>query len=215
VLIHVALLQFVVNIVGAVIGFSVGYVGAQAGGDVSTLTALAALIVLMVGTLVLIIGFAVVGVLVNPAVRWRHLTYTAIGTAIATLIVNFAFGFRSASAIVWATDIVISFVQAFVAMGIGGAISMLFRRSLTTKQPAYSPMMVPGPQPYPQGQNLPYPYGSVPPGVQQYPSAQPEMRQYPPPQPSTQQYPPADGYRYPPTGSGLQPPPSPVRPSGQ
>lgn len=215
VLIHIAIIQFVANVVGVIIGFSVGYVGAQAGGDVSTLTALAALIVLMVGTVVLIIGFAVVGVLVNPAVRWRHLTYTAIGTAIATLIVNFAFGFRSTSAIVWATDIVISFVQAFVAMGIGGAISMLFRRSPTARQPAYSPMMVPASQPYVQGQNLPYPNGSVPPGMQQYPSAQPGMQQYPPLQPGTQYYPPADGYRYPPPGSGVQPPSSPVRPSGQ
>lgn len=215
VFIHVAILQFVVNLVGAAIGFSVGYIGAQAGGDASTLTALAVLIQLVAGTMVLIIGFAVVGMIVDPAVRWRHLTYMAIGTAIATLIVNFAFGFRSASAIVWATDIVTSFAQAFVAMGIGGAISMLFRRSHTAKQPAYSPMIVPTSQPYLQGQSLPYPNGSVPPGMQQYPSAQPDIQQYPPTQPGIQHYSPADGYRYPPPGSGLQTPPSPMRPNGR
>jgi hypothetical protein len=215
VLIHVAILQFVVNVVGTAIGFSVGYIGAQTGGDISTLTALAVLIQILVGTMLLIIGFALVGVIVAPAVRWRHLTYVAIGTAIATLIVNFAFGLRSDSAIVWATDIVTSFVQAFVAMGIGGAISMLFRRSQTAKQPAYSPMIAPASQPYLQGQSLPYPNGSVPPGMQQYPSAQPGIQQYPPPQPGIQHYSPADGYWYPPSGSGLQPPPSPARTKGQ
>lgn len=215
VLIHVAILQFVANVIGLFVGFSVGYIGTKTGTDSGTLVALNILILLMVGTVVLIIGFALIGVIVNPEVRWAHLTYVASGTAIATLLVNFAFGFRSASATLWVTAIITSFVQAFVAMGIGGSISMIFKRANAANRPAYSPAMAPMAQAYQQGQSTPYGYGGVPsapgyhsaqPGAQQYPPAQPGMQQYPPMQPGTWQYPPGQ--------AGNGPGPQPIPPHG-
>ena len=74
---------------------------------------------LIFGTLALIIGFVWSGAKVSRAIRWKHLFYVAIGTIVATLIIN--------SLVLWVPisilAVAVACIQTFVAMGIGGAIA--------------------------------------------------------------------------------------------
>jgi len=109
VLIHIGVLQLAVNIVGFIIGFTLGVIGQP--------DALLPLILLF-GTLAFIVGFAWVSARVNKAIRWKHLLYVAIGVTIVTVITN---------SLILQTPITLlvligASVQTFLAMGIGGAI---------------------------------------------------------------------------------------------
>ena len=67
------------------------------------------------------IGFAIVGCLA-PGPRWRHLTIVAIGLWLTSIVNVIAFGFPL---IQW----LFAIVGTFLMMGIGGALSYLFKRS--------------------------------------------------------------------------------------
>jgi hypothetical protein len=114
VLIHIGILQLVVNIVGFIVGFTVGVTRQY---DAFYLS------ILFFGTISAIIGFAWVGARVNKAFRWKHLFFVAIGVAIVTLFLN---------SLVLQTSItlaalIFAFMQTFLAMGIGGAIASAFK----------------------------------------------------------------------------------------
>jgi hypothetical protein len=194
VLIHVAILQFVANVIAYVVGFIIGFGVGSLGGDAASLNTLLILVLLPVGTIILTIGYFIIGVYVNPAVRWLHLTYVALGTAIATLIVNSVIGGMPTPAVFFAA-IVISFVQSFVAMGIGGGLSMLVKRPGAANQARFNQQARPLPQMPPVQPTYPYqpgPYSpnAAPPNAPNMPNgygAPPSAPQYPPP------YPPAPG----------------------
>jgi len=77
---HVGILQLCLNLVGLLVGVTLGL----AGSDENILIAA----ILLVGTIVLAIGFWISGSLVNRSIRWTHLVYVAIGTLITTLFLN-------------------------------------------------------------------------------------------------------------------------------
>jgi hypothetical protein len=115
VLIHIGILQLVVNVVGFVIGFILGVMG-----QVNAILPM----ILLFGTLSLIIGFIWVAMRVNKAFRWKHLNYVAIGVAIMTVIVN---------ALILQTSItgaalIFALIQTFFAMSIGGVIANAFNK---------------------------------------------------------------------------------------
>src|SRR5579885_1105700 len=61
VLIHIGILQFVVNVLGFAIGYSVGFVGGSAGASATTIAGIVNLLILVLGTLVAIIAFFIIG----------------------------------------------------------------------------------------------------------------------------------------------------------
>lgn len=115
VLIHIGILQLVVNVAGFVIGFILGAMG-----QVNAILPM----ILLFGTLSLIIGFIWVAVRVNKAFRWKHLIYVAIGVAITTVIVN---ALILQTSITGAT-LIFALIQTFFTMGIGGAIANTFHK---------------------------------------------------------------------------------------
>ena len=110
VLIQVGVLQLVLNLVGFIIGFAYG-----AAGIVDPAAYIGA--ILIVGTIIAIIGFAIIGRRVSKTFRWKHLIYVAIGVSITTLVINSLFLQITTAAIIFA------FIQTFFAMGIGGVIA--------------------------------------------------------------------------------------------
>ncbi len=114
VLIHIGVLQLVLNFVGFILGFTFA-----ATGQYNDLVPL----ILLVGTIGLIVGFAWAGARVNKAVRWKHLLYVAIGVAIVTLVTNSLI----LQAPITGLALIFAFFQTFVAMGIGGAIASAFK----------------------------------------------------------------------------------------
>lgn len=190
VLIHIGILQFVVNVVGFVIGFAVGFVGGTTGASAATVDTILILLVLIFGTIVAIIAFLIIGLRVDTATRWQHLVYVALGTVILTLFVNSLFGAQALTP----AAIILALIQTFFAMGVGGGLAMLLRPNRTSQQFA------------PQAGVPQYPYGAWP-NTPQYPPAGPQPNAPP------YQYPPqgAPGYPGGPSGPmqpgyGQQPP---------
>ncbi len=120
-LIHIGVIQFMANVVGLILGLVIGITG-----QIDTMTPESfILIILVAGSCVLIVSFAISGAKVNRVYRWQHLFYVALGVAISTLLVNYLilnsllnlgvpFDFSS---------LVVASVQTFVCMGIGGALA--------------------------------------------------------------------------------------------
>jgi hypothetical protein len=188
VLIHIGILQFVVNVVGFVIGFTVGAALSGTGASAETVYNIVLLLVLIFGTLVAIIAFLIIGLRVDTATRWQHLVFVALGTVILTLLVNSLLGAQALTP----AAIVFAFVQTFVAMGIGGGLAMVFRPNRPPQQQYIPPGGVPQ-YPYGAWPNAPqYPPAGAPPNVPQYPpqgaSWQPgygqQPLQYPPQAPA-------------------------------
>ena len=230
-----ALLQFIVNLVGFVVGFVVGAAGVGAGANPQDIQGVAELLVIVFGTLTAIVFFFVIGLRLDRAIRWRHLTYVALGTVLLTLIVNFIVTLLitgeaplfSSPAVLFAA-IVVDTIQVFVAMGIGGGLAALFGpKSAPAPLPAAVPQSyAPAPgAPYPYGYgappSTPYPYGygasastpmHPPPGT---PSGAPMQPGYPA-APGAPSYPPpgAPGAApaYPPYSPQYPPPPGPQTP---
>lgn len=100
----------IIQLIGNLMGFILGLVmyNASIGAFILTL--------LIVGTIVLTGCFFWAGMLVNRAIRWKHLTYVAVGVAITTLVVNSLL----LQMPVQAAHIIVAFLQTFTAMGIGG-----------------------------------------------------------------------------------------------
>ncbi|HLZ59755.1 MAG TPA: hypothetical protein VKR06_22630 [Ktedonosporobacter sp.] len=120
-LIHVGVIQLLANVVGFILGLVIG-----ATGQVDTMTPETfMMIILVVGSCLLIIGFAISGAKVSKAYRWQHLFYVALGVLMSTLLVNYLllnavmhlevpFDFSS---------LAVGVLQTFGCMGIGGAIA--------------------------------------------------------------------------------------------
>ncbi len=163
VLIHIGILQFVVNVVGFIIGFSVGLAGRSTGASAESLQNVAILLVLVLGTLVAIAAFLIIGLRVDTATRWLHLTLVALGTIILTLLVNSLLTGQGLTA----AAIVFAFIQTFVAMGIGGGLAMLFKPNRPAPQQYFPPA---APNPYAAWPNPPaYPPAGIPLNAPQYP----------------------------------------------
>jgi hypothetical protein len=193
VLIHTGILQFVVNVVGFAVGFLVAAVGVSAGVSVESRQTIGLLIILVLGTLIAIVAFCIIGMLVDKAVRWQHLTLVALETMLLTLLIN---SLAEQLPVTFA-GIIFAAVQTFLALGIGGGLAMLIRPNGHTRQPAPNP-----PQLYAYAAVPSYPPTAVPAqNIPQYPApgapwapagpAQPgygpqgQPPMYPPPPPSS------------------------------
>lgn len=202
VLMHIGILQAVVNVIGYMIGFFVAAIGAKSGASGATLQGIALVLILVIGTLVAITAFFIFGLRVDTSIRWQHLLFVALGTTILTLLVNAIIEQLP----ITAAAIVFAFIQTFLAMGIGGGLSMLFRPNRPPQQ--FVPQAGAPQYPYGAWPNAPqYPQAGAPQNASQYPPqgapwypsapggpAQPGYGQQPP------QYPPQ-----PPAGWGQQP----------
>jgi len=166
VLIHIGILQFVVNVVGFVIGFTVALAGTTAGASTTAIQGIEIILVLVCGTLVAITAFLIIGLRVDTAVRWQHLLFVALGTVVLTLLVN---SLLSGVALT-AAAIVFAFIQTLVAMGIGGGLAMLFKPNRPAQQQYFPPASAPAPNPYAAWQNSPpFPPAGAPQNAPQYP----------------------------------------------
>jgi hypothetical protein len=213
VLLHIGVFQLVVNVIAFVIGFLLGALLLLAGQSIQSPGAalLFELVLYVFGTLALIIGFLIIGLRVERSIRWRHMTYVALGLVVTTLIINWLAGILDPSkpgALIVAP--IVALIQTYFGMGVGGGLSFLIGGR---QDPAPIPMS----QPYPYGapqSGLLYPPQPGP----QYPSPPPQQPLQRPPQqgapyyspapPSTPLYPPQQGApQYPP-----RPPAGPAQP---
>jgi hypothetical protein len=198
VIIQIGILQLIVNVIGLVVGTVVGAAVGSTGGSEETAITAVILILIPVGTLAEIIAFYVIGVRVDRAVQWRHLTYVALGTIVLTVLVNSLFLQTAPTVLSFA----VAFAQTFLAMGIGGGLAARFGRN--GQVPAMgmpSPGSVP-PYGYGASASMPlYPpaqLGSAAPGTLPYPAIGQVW------QPGTASVHPAPGgYYYPPQAAGM------------
>ena len=198
VLIHVGILQFVLNVLGFAIGFIVASVGASTGASATTTASIAFLLVLALGTLIAIIAFLIIGLRVDTAIRWQHLVLVALGTVLLTLLINSAIGeTETPQAGITAAAIVFAFIQVFIAMGIGGGLATLFKPHRPAPQ-----YVAPGgpPNPYAAWPNTPpYPPAQAPQNAPQYPPQYPPQgAPWYPGAPGAPSSPPQPGYGQPP-----------------
>lgn len=115
VLTHIGIIQLVLNLSGFVLGLLLA--GSVNSGAMSADTFLVLLIV--VGTIGLVVFFAWFGARVPKAIRWRHLTYVAIGVIVTTLLLNSLL----LGTPITALAIGVACLQTFVAMAIGAGIA--------------------------------------------------------------------------------------------
>ena len=199
VLIHIGLLQFAVNVVGFIIGFTVATLGATSGASEASINSTTIALVLLFGSLTAIVFFFFIGMRLERAIRWRHLSYVALGTALLTVVVNSLF-LQTAISI---AAIIFALIQTFVAMGIGGGLASLVgpkNRPLPVLPQQYAQPSMPLPP-------APYGYGAPPNMPPQYPPTMPRPAAGAPPY-GAPQYPPGPGV------PGAPPPAMPPSPYG-
>jgi hypothetical protein len=114
-LIDIGILQLILNLAGFVIGYSIG--AALSGTtSVENIFAIVYIVILLVGTILLSIGFFWRALLVDRSVRWKHFSLVAVGVALTTLVINLLIlqgvGLGGGA-------LVFAFAQTFVCMGIG------------------------------------------------------------------------------------------------
>jgi hypothetical protein len=140
VLIHIGILQLAGNLMGFIIGFVLGSNGASVYTDFST--------ILVVGTIILIVGFYLFGISVDRAIMWKHLTYVSIGVVIVNILIPLLLRIPLSGLAVF-----IGLLQAFFAMGIGGSIARMRKPQaaapapLTPSYPQYHQQPPVPPQP--------------------------------------------------------------------
>lgn len=131
--VQVAALQFGANLIGMFVSVMVGAI--FGGTSLShELPLIFALIQFPLGTLFLAASFFAIALMVEPAARWRHLTFVALGTAGATLLVNALFGERPTTVLALALALIVALFQTFLAMSCGGGLAMLAVGSGTRKR---------------------------------------------------------------------------------
>ena len=108
---HIGILQFLLNIVGFLVGIIVG----ATGGGTETLILMA----LFIGTIVLIAGFFWSALSIEKSMLWKYLVVVALGVAITTLIINSIILQIPLSL----ASLAVALVQNFLCMGIGGFIA--------------------------------------------------------------------------------------------
>ncbi len=116
----VGLIELIANAGGVLVGLMLG-------GSLTTEEGINAFlgIVLILGTILLIVGFFISGVRIDAKSRWQHLTRVAIGVIVVTLVLNSLL----LNAAISGLGVLISVVQTFLAMAIGGAAANAFKRS--------------------------------------------------------------------------------------
>jgi hypothetical protein len=201
VLIHIGLLQFAVNVVGAIIGFTVAALGATSGASEASINSTIIALVLLFGSLTAIVFFFFIGMRLERTTRWRHLSYVALGTALLTVFVNSLF-LQTAISI---GAIVFALIQTYVMMGIGGGLASLVgpkNRPLPVLPQQYAQPSMPLPP-------APYGYGAPPSIPLQYPPTMPRPAAGAPPSAT-----PYGAPQYPPRpGMPAAPPPPPYGPA--
>lgn len=126
ILIHVGVIQFVLQTLALIVGLIAGAVIASSNPniDIDTLTNILVLIALIAGSLGLIIAFTISGAKVLKAYRWQHLFYVALGVITTSLFINYlllaALGVEVQFQF---QDFLLAVTQGFVCMAIGGAIA--------------------------------------------------------------------------------------------
>jgi hypothetical protein len=124
-LIHIGVIQFIIQILGAIVGFITGIVLVSVPSmRFEDFMNIVILISLIAGSLGLIIAFTISGAKVDKMYRWQHLFYVALGIAISSVFVNYLIF----AAIGWnvpfdTQSLAVAAVQTFVCMAIGGAIA--------------------------------------------------------------------------------------------
>lgn len=215
VVLHIGILQLVVNVVGVIVSLFLRASGA--GPD--TFTTNYILLQLPLGTLTAIVIFFIYGLRLVKVVRWRHLTYVALGTVVLTLVVN---SLLTQSPILFnPAAVVFALMQTFAAMGIGGALAQVLGPK--APEPAPQPLAQPyAAYPNTLYPNAPYPYGARPGVPGSPPPAYPNAPLYPgapsvplagPPQPSYTPFGPPNPYG--PYSSPNAQPPHPQPPAYQ
>lgn len=116
VLLHIGILQFVINLIGLIIGLAMGVTGATP--DTVILT------ILVIGTIVASAGFFWSALVVDKGIRWKHLALVAVGVAITTLIINSIL----LKTPITVLHVALALVQMFVSMGIGGFVANSVKR---------------------------------------------------------------------------------------
>jgi len=174
-LLHIGILQLVVNAVGALVAILVAL---SVSHDAFQPTFI--VIQLIVGTLTAIVVFTLFGMRVARVVMWRHLTVVALGTVALTLVVNSLL--EQTLSLLTPAALIIALVQTFLAMGVGGALAVALRPQ--PRQPLAPSAGLPADQ-YPGN----HPYRGQPPAPT-YPVG------YPPQYPAG--YPPSHPAGYPP-----------------
>jgi MFS family permease len=128
-LIHVGVIQLIANIAGFIIGALVG--SAMLQDPTATLEDAMdsfILVALIVGSILLIVCFAVSGSKVDRAHRWQHLFFVAAGVMVSTLLINY-FLLNTVMGADLPLDfqtLAVSAIQPFVCMVIGGWIADSF-----------------------------------------------------------------------------------------
>ena len=112
---HIGIIQLVLNLTGFVLGLLLA--GPVESGAISVDTFL--ILVIVLGTIGLIVFFAWFGARVPKAIRWRHLTYVAVGVIVTTLLMNSLL----LGVPITAVAIGVACVQTFIAMAIGAGIA--------------------------------------------------------------------------------------------
>ena len=113
---HIGILQFILNIIGFIVGYSMGASGAT---QESILVS-----VILIGTIVLIAGFFWSGLTVEKSLRWKHLALVAVGVGITTLVVNSIILQQPITLL----GIGFAILQNSVSMAIGGLIANSLKR---------------------------------------------------------------------------------------
>lgn len=125
-LIHVGVIQLIANVAGFIIGVVVG--SAMIQDPTATLEDAMdsiILVTLIVGSILLIVCFAISGSKVDRAHRWQHLFFVAVGVMVSTLLIN-SFLLNAVMGADLPLDfqtLVVSAIQSFVCMIIGGWIA--------------------------------------------------------------------------------------------
>ncbi len=204
---HIAGLQFGAS----VMGFLVGVVVFLLAGGQPFVRELNLAALLLIGTVVLSAGFFAIAMMVPRAERWQHLTYVAVGTAAAMLIVNTLFGAGATTFAVFVFVVLEALCQTFLAMVIGGGLATLATKDSAARYPGPAPIWawpgLPYAQPYTRpyangpagayGYGAVYGYGPGPSGPPRQPTAAsvpfsyPGMPQYPPAPPFAPGYAPS------------------------
>ncbi|HET8840622.1 MAG TPA: hypothetical protein VFN35_04105 [Ktedonobacteraceae bacterium] len=127
ILIHVGVIQFVLQELGLTVGLITGAVMASSPTqdiDIDTFVNLLVVIVLIAGSLGLIIAFTISGARVKKASRWQHLSSVALGVAVTSLCINYLLLAALGVDVQFEfSDLLIALTQVFVCMAIGGAIA--------------------------------------------------------------------------------------------
>src|SRR5215469_6650360 len=154
VLVHIVALLAVLNL----LGFAISKVT----GPLSPFT------IALLGTALLIVGYFIIGLLVERSSRRNHLGYVALGATVGSVVVNAAVRGAVPSLDAIVLGLIFAFFQNFLALGIGRGLLFLVSRKGAEQglPPADTGSSIPPPS-YPMAPDYPAPgYPQMPPTPQ-------------------------------------------------